>query len=65
MVHGIFENDSLRAALLRSLRRRRGLPDPATPGPSVPKQDEFDRLAAMLREHLDLPELRRLAGLSD
>jgi adenosylcobyric acid synthase len=62
MIHGLFENDRLRAALLAALRGARGLPEPAAAPRRFDKQAEYDRLAASLREHVDLPLLRRLAG---
>jgi adenosylcobyric acid synthase len=64
MLHGILENDSVRASLLGTLRRRRGLPNPSNSRPIPPKDGEYDRLAAMLRENVDLGALRRVAGLS-
>jgi adenosylcobyric acid synthase len=64
MLHGILENDSVRASLLSTLRRRRGLPSPSEPHAIPPKDGEYDRLAAVLREHVDLGALRRIAGLS-
>ena len=62
LVHGLLEDDAIRGALLDDLRRRRGL---ALSG-ARPRSREaaYDRLAAALREHLDLPLLRRLAGLA-
>lgn len=64
MLHGIFENDNIRRGLLSALRRRRGMADPVEPHAIPSKDTEYDRVAAMLREHLDLPLLRRIAGLS-
>jgi adenosylcobyric acid synthase len=62
MIHGLFENDALRRALLRELRRRKGLPEPvASVFPS--KDSEYDRLAGVLRESLDAGRLRRIVGL--
>jgi adenosylcobyric acid synthase len=63
MIHGLFENDRLRAAMLLALRRGRGLPEPVTAPRAHDKQAEYDRLAAAFREHVDLPLLRRSAGL--
>jgi adenosylcobyric acid synthase len=62
LLHGLFENDGVRASLLGFLRQRRGLPQrPPRPLPS--RDEDYDRLAAMLREHLDLRTLRGIAGL--
>ncbi len=63
LIHGLFENDDLRAALLASLRRTRGLPAPAASTEKPDKQAEYDRLAASLREHVDMALLRRAASL--
>jgi adenosylcobyric acid synthase len=63
LIHGLFEDHVLRAGLLGHLRERRGLP-PAGPPAARSREAEYDRLAAMAREHLDLGMLRRLAGLA-
>jgi adenosylcobyric acid synthase len=57
MIHGLFDDAGVRRTLLAKLRERRGLP---APGPSAPQPDEFDRLAAALRESIDVPLLHRL-----
>jgi adenosylcobyric acid synthase len=64
LLHGVLENVSVRASLLATLRRRRGLPAPSDLRPIPSKDGEYDRLAAMLRENLDLGALRRVLGLS-
>jgi adenosylcobyric acid synthase len=62
LVHGLFENDALRAALLARLRARRGLAAPH--GPAVPTRDEeYDRLARSVLENIDWPLLCRIVGL--
>ena len=61
MIHGLFENPSLRRSLLGVLRSRKGLPQPTElPTPSV--VDEFDRLAGVLRENVDMKLLLGLIG---
>jgi adenosylcobyric acid synthase len=60
MIHGLFDNASVRRALLASLRDGKGIAAPATP--NVPAPDELDRLAQALRESIDLPLLERLCG---
>jgi adenosylcobyric acid synthase len=59
MLHGLFESASLRRALIASLRRRKGLApvDPAEPAPTT---DEYDRLAAVLRDNVDTSLLDHL-----
>ncbi len=62
MVHGLFEDDALRAGLLAALRARRGLVAPAAP-PISTRDEAYDRLADAALEHLDWALLTRLAGL--
>jgi adenosylcobyric acid synthase len=64
MIHGLFENEPIRRSLLAFLRRRKGLAEPATTR-RVPGRDaEYDRLAAVVRESLDIDLLWRIAGLA-
>ena len=60
-LHGILDNDSFRTALVNRFRKQKGL-EIRTEGESRP--DPFDRLAAHLRAHLDMPQLLALCGLS-
>lgn len=62
LVHGLLEDDAVRAALLARLRDRRGLAAPA--GPLIPRREaEYDRLADALAAHLDWELLCGLAGV--
>jgi len=62
MLHGIFENESIRSSMLGELRRRKGLATSGAGG--VPSRDsEYDRLAAAVRASIDLQALRRIAGI--
>jgi adenosylcobyric acid synthase len=62
LLHGLFENASLRADLLSSLRRRRGLL--GATGPVLPgRRQEYDRLADAVQVALDMSLLDRLIGL--
>jgi adenosylcobyric acid synthase len=62
-LHGLFENESLRRALVDWLVERRGLP-PLHHTQTVASRDaEYDRLAETLRQSLDLVALRRIIGL--
>jgi adenosylcobyric acid synthase len=63
MIHGLLENDVLRSGLLRELRLRKGLEAPKVAAAIPSKQSEYDRLARVLRESLDMVRLRRIAGL--
>ncbi len=63
MLHGLFENEVIRAHTLAFLRTRKGLPA-CTPPQRIPsKQAEYDRLEAVVREHIDCELLWRLTGL--
>ena len=55
-LHGLFANEVFRTSLLEALGRR------AVPATSViaGREWEFDRLAAVVREHLDIPALRSM-----
>jgi adenosylcobyric acid synthase len=61
MLHGIFENASIRSALLDELRRRRGLPTPS--GTVAGRDDEYNRLAATVKAAIDMPALRNIIGI--
>ena len=64
MLHGLFENAWLRSSMIRSLRRRSGLAEPSVTAPGPDREAEYDRLAAIVRGHIDLALLQRLAGLA-
>ena len=55
-LHGIFDNDAFRKALLDLHRTG----EAGTVPFEVRKQQGYDRLAALLRERLDLPAIRRI-----
>ncbi|MGZ6251570.1 MAG: cobyric acid synthase [Candidatus Binataceae bacterium] len=63
MLHGIFENDALRAAFLGALRRRKGLAAHGETRPVASREAEYDRLASAIADGVDLPMLRKIAGL--
>jgi adenosylcobyric acid synthase len=66
-LHGLFENAGLRRALLRNLAARKGLSDsPAAQswGHLATLDEQLDRLAAVVRENVDLPRLYEIAGLT-
>ena len=61
-LHGFFANDAVRRTLLRSL----GWRDEGELTPSAERRErEFDRLAEVVRAHLDLPYLRWQLGLRE
>lgn len=63
MLHGLFENEVIRARTLSFLRRRKGLSEPASIQRIPSKQAEYDRLEAVVRAHIDCELLWRLTGL--
>jgi adenosylcobyric acid synthase len=62
MIHGLFDNESLRAATISALRRRKGLAVAPVPQRA---EDPYDRLADVVRAHVSMSLLRELAGLPD
>ena len=63
MLHGLFENEVIRARTLSFLRARKGLSEPASIQRIPSKQAEYDRLEAVVRAHIDCELLWRLTGL--
>ena len=63
MLHGIFENASIRSALLAELRRRRGLPALSRADAIADRNAEYDRLAATVRASIDMGPLRKIIGI--
>ncbi len=60
-IHGIFDNAAFRRAVVGALRARKGLaPLAAAAGRS--KDDNYDRLAAHVRAHLDMDAIYRILG---
>jgi adenosylcobyric acid synthase len=58
MIHGLFDNRSVRDTLLGTLRNRRGLSAPqVSPLPAV---DQYDRLADVVRASIDTKLLTRI-----
>jgi adenosylcobyric acid synthase len=61
-LHGLFANDSLRRAFLRSLAERKGIvPDPRW---GAPAGDRYERLAEVVRRAVNIQAVAKLAGLS-
>ena len=58
-LHGLFENDPVRRALVDYLRARRGLP----PAEHAPGADPYDRWADVLESSLDVAKLLTSCGL--
>jgi adenosylcobyric acid synthase len=58
-LHGLFDSDTLRRAFIASLRRYWRLPDEES-SMVLEKSDEYDRLAGLVRSHLDVSAIYRI-----
>lgn len=62
-LHGLFDDDDLRASILTEVAERAGVTfTPATLGLSAAREAHLDRLAAWLEQHLDVEALRTIAS---
>jgi adenosylcobyric acid synthase len=64
-LHGLFDNDGFRRVFLQELRQTRPGMDPAAPATSYENYKNFqeaqlDRLADLLRRHLDLAQIKAM-----
>lgn len=61
-IHGIFDNPAFLRALLNNVRRRKGLPEQCGCALSYRefKEKEYDRLADIVRSHIDLPRIKKI-----
>jgi len=64
-IHGIFDNDAFRDALLDALRRARGLASfaPGAQGFAALREEAISRLATVVASSLDMKAVLRIAGL--
>ena len=60
-LHGLFHNDALRRVMLANLARRKGVILP--PSSSFDRQSEYDKLAALVRRHLDMRLIYDIVGI--
>jgi len=64
-LHGVLHNDVFRNAWLNRIRRHNGLPlQGKTTNVRALRTEEFDRLAAVVRTHLDMSKLYDVLGLA-
>jgi adenosylcobyric acid synthase len=61
MIHGLFETSSVRRSVIAALRKRKGLSQ-LNDLPAVARADEFDRIAEVVRQNVDMKMLLRLLG---
>ena len=62
-LHGLFHNRAVRRSILECAARHRGVALPAAAG-DVDPDAEYDKLAALVREHLDMGLVYRVTGLA-
>jgi len=62
-LHGLFHNRTVRRSILEYAARRRGATLPEA-GEDVEPGAEYDKLAALVREHLDMELVYRVTGLA-
>ena len=61
-IHGIFQTDVLRRNILERLAYRKGVSLPQGTD-DFSQSREYDKLAYLIRESLDMRRLRKIAGL--
>jgi adenosylcobyric acid synthase len=61
-MHGLFHNPDFRQTFLNSLRRRWGLPE-GKAGTAAGRDQQYDRLAEVVRHSLNMAEIYRIAGI--
>ena len=61
-MHGLFHNREVRRSVLEFAAGRKGVTLPQA-NEDVDLNEEYDRLAALVREHLDMDHIRRAMGL--
>lgn len=64
-LHGVFDNDRFRRCWLDGLRQAKGLaPLESTFTVREAKEREFDRVAEVVRAHLDMEQIYRMMGMN-
>jgi adenosylcobyric acid synthase len=61
-MHGLFHNENVRRGIVQWLAQRKGVTLPAHTG-DFDQDKDYDRLADFVERHLDMPLIRRIAGL--
>jgi len=61
-LHGIFDSDPFRRSFINRLRKNRGLAPYSGQGTKYDLEPALDRLAAVLRQHLDMNKIYELLG---
>jgi adenosylcobyric acid synthase len=63
-LHGLFENDTFRQSMVAALVGRRSPQLVVPEGVSFNRQVEYDKLAGLLRQHIDIHRLKALCTLT-
>ncbi len=64
-IHGIFDHDDFRRAVLNAIREHKGLaPKENTRNVRVEKERAYNALADTVRKHLDMKKVREIMGLA-
>jgi adenosylcobyric acid synthase len=61
-IHGLFNNIRLRRAMLNNISSAKSKPQ-LQEAPSINKDAEYDKLAALIRGSLDMDMIYKIAGL--
>ncbi len=59
-----FENDAFRQGIVETLAKRRSIEQASSESPGFNRQTEYDKLANVLRMHLDIPQIKALCHLT-
>ncbi len=62
-LHGVFDSDVFRRWFVDGLRRRKGLPSQGCVRVSYDLEPALDRLAAVVRDSVQMNEIYRIMGL--
>ncbi|MEC0092804.1 cobyric acid synthase [Paenibacillus macquariensis] len=63
-LHGVFHNDTLRRSWLDGIRVKKGLkPFRQTYSSNMLKEQEFDRIAEVVRNHVDMEQIYAIMGI--
>jgi adenosylcobyric acid synthase len=63
--HGLFENDNFRHSMIAALAGRRSTQPVVLERVNFNRQAEYDKLAGLLRQHLDIHQLKALCAHTD
>lgn len=63
-IHGIFDHDEFRRAVLNAIRKKKDLPSlKNTRNVRAEKERSYDALADVVRQHLDMDKVRKIMGM--